>query len=205
MFSFLLSLIEVSRAPWCGVPLEIKEGTIPIWGTKGLSTRPRCITLITQQVETRKWLIVLKYCRPEPCWLIWTPVCRETLIHILYSYLSRPWISHPSASVTCCLEADQQSSVSAVCCEVLFAWKAAGRFGCWLPPAGPLTGQIRSWILLQIYSRACILACMGLLMTKLLDVFVGCFACYQCWIAWVYYLFVTDKLLYWIFGICRVV
>jgi hypothetical protein len=26
----------------------MKEGTIPIWGTKGLSTRPRCITLITQ-------------------------------------------------------------------------------------------------------------------------------------------------------------
>jgi hypothetical protein len=25
----------------------MKEGTIPIWGTKGLPTRPRCITLIT--------------------------------------------------------------------------------------------------------------------------------------------------------------
>jgi hypothetical protein len=47
MFCFLPSLIEVSRAAWCGVPLEMKEGTIPIWGTKGLSTRPRCITLIT--------------------------------------------------------------------------------------------------------------------------------------------------------------
>jgi hypothetical protein len=30
------------------VPLEMKEGTIPIRGTKGLSTSPRCITLITQ-------------------------------------------------------------------------------------------------------------------------------------------------------------
>jgi hypothetical protein len=49
MYSFLPSLIEVSRAAWCGVPLEMKEGTIPIWGTKGLSTRPRCITLMTTQ------------------------------------------------------------------------------------------------------------------------------------------------------------
>jgi hypothetical protein len=48
MFSYLPSLIEASRAAWCGVPLEMKEGTIPIRGTKGLSTRPRCITLITQ-------------------------------------------------------------------------------------------------------------------------------------------------------------
>jgi hypothetical protein len=32
MFHFLPSLIEVSRAAWCGVPLEMKEGTIPIWG-----------------------------------------------------------------------------------------------------------------------------------------------------------------------------
>jgi hypothetical protein len=47
MFSFLPSLIEVSRAAWCGVPLEMKEGTIPIWGTKVLYTRPRCITLTT--------------------------------------------------------------------------------------------------------------------------------------------------------------
>jgi hypothetical protein len=47
MFSFLPSLIEVSRAAWCGVPLEVKEGTTPVWGTKGLSTRPRCITLIS--------------------------------------------------------------------------------------------------------------------------------------------------------------
>jgi hypothetical protein len=52
MFSFLPSLIEVSRAVWCGVPLEMKEGTIPIWGTKGLSTRPRCITLITHSFGT---------------------------------------------------------------------------------------------------------------------------------------------------------
>jgi hypothetical protein len=50
MFSFLPSLIEVSRAAWCGVPLEMKEVTIPIWGTKGLSTRPRCITLITHSL-----------------------------------------------------------------------------------------------------------------------------------------------------------
>jgi hypothetical protein len=48
MFSFLPSLIEVYRAAWCGVPLEMKDGTIPIRGTKGLSTRPRYITLITQ-------------------------------------------------------------------------------------------------------------------------------------------------------------
>jgi hypothetical protein len=47
MYSFLPSLIEASRAAWCGVLLEMKEGTIPIWGTKGLSTRPRCITLMT--------------------------------------------------------------------------------------------------------------------------------------------------------------
>jgi hypothetical protein len=39
MFSFLPSLIDVSRAAWCGVPLEMKEGTIPIWRTKGLFTR----------------------------------------------------------------------------------------------------------------------------------------------------------------------
>jgi hypothetical protein len=30
------------------VPLEMKEGTIPVRGTKGLSTRPRCITLLNQ-------------------------------------------------------------------------------------------------------------------------------------------------------------
>jgi hypothetical protein len=42
MFSFLPSLIEVSRAAWRGVPLEMKEGIIPVGGTKGLSTRPRC-------------------------------------------------------------------------------------------------------------------------------------------------------------------
>jgi hypothetical protein len=48
MFTFLPSLIDASRAAWCGVPLEMMEGTIPIGGTKGLSTRPRCITLITQ-------------------------------------------------------------------------------------------------------------------------------------------------------------
>jgi hypothetical protein len=53
MFSFLPSLIEASRAAWCGVPLGMKEGTIPIRGTKGLSTRPRCITLITQLDSTR--------------------------------------------------------------------------------------------------------------------------------------------------------
>jgi hypothetical protein len=47
IFSFLPSLIEVSRAACCGVPLEMKEGTIAIWGTKGLSTRPRCVTLMT--------------------------------------------------------------------------------------------------------------------------------------------------------------
>jgi hypothetical protein len=46
MFSFLPLLIEVSRTAWCGVPLEMKEGTIPIWDTKALSIRPRCITLI---------------------------------------------------------------------------------------------------------------------------------------------------------------
>jgi hypothetical protein len=27
-FSFLPSLIEASRATWCGAPLEMKEGTI---------------------------------------------------------------------------------------------------------------------------------------------------------------------------------
>jgi hypothetical protein len=47
MFKFLPSLIEISRAAWCGVPLEMNEGTIPICGTKVLSARPRCITLIT--------------------------------------------------------------------------------------------------------------------------------------------------------------
>jgi hypothetical protein len=36
------------------MPLEMKEGTIPIWGTKGLSTRPRCITLITTTATTTK-------------------------------------------------------------------------------------------------------------------------------------------------------
>jgi hypothetical protein len=40
--SFLPSLIEASRAAWCGAPLEITEGTIWIWGTEGLSIRPRC-------------------------------------------------------------------------------------------------------------------------------------------------------------------
>jgi hypothetical protein len=54
MFSFLPSLIEASRAAWCGVPLEMKEGTIPIRGTKGLCTRPRCITLITQLMTLEK-------------------------------------------------------------------------------------------------------------------------------------------------------
>jgi hypothetical protein len=59
MFSFLPSLIEASRAAWCWVPLEMKEGTIPVRGTKGLSTRPRCITLITQlnsqECSWRNW------------------------------------------------------------------------------------------------------------------------------------------------------
>jgi hypothetical protein len=40
--SFLLSLIEASRSAWCGAPLEMTEGTILIWGTEGLSIRPRC-------------------------------------------------------------------------------------------------------------------------------------------------------------------
>jgi hypothetical protein len=52
MYSFLPSLIEASRTAWCGVALEMKEGTIPIWGTKGLSTRPRCITLMTNSNST---------------------------------------------------------------------------------------------------------------------------------------------------------
>jgi hypothetical protein len=51
MFSFLPSLIEASRAGRCGVPLEMTEGTIPIRGTKGLSKRPRCITLMTTQLN----------------------------------------------------------------------------------------------------------------------------------------------------------
>jgi hypothetical protein len=36
------SLIEASRAAWCGAPLEMTEGTVWIWGTEGLSIRPRC-------------------------------------------------------------------------------------------------------------------------------------------------------------------
>jgi hypothetical protein len=40
MFSFLPSLIQVSRTAWCGVPLELKEGTIPMRGTKGLGALP---------------------------------------------------------------------------------------------------------------------------------------------------------------------
>jgi hypothetical protein len=54
MYSFLPSLIEVSRASWCGMPLEKKEGTIPIWSTKGLSKRPRCITLKITQLSDRE-------------------------------------------------------------------------------------------------------------------------------------------------------
>jgi hypothetical protein len=42
MYSFLPSVIEASRAAWCGAPLEMKEGIIWIWGTEGLSIRPRC-------------------------------------------------------------------------------------------------------------------------------------------------------------------
>ena len=34
--------------------------------------------------------------------------------------------------------------------------------GCWLPPAGPLTGKVTSWVLLQFYSRACIFGLYGL-------------------------------------------
>jgi hypothetical protein len=66
MFSFLPSLIEASRAAWCGVPLEMKEGTIPIMGTKGLSTRPRCITLITQLKVSSMFLVSCKEaCQPS--------------------------------------------------------------------------------------------------------------------------------------------
>jgi hypothetical protein len=35
------SLIQASRSAWCGAPLEMTEGTIWIWGTEGLSIRPR--------------------------------------------------------------------------------------------------------------------------------------------------------------------
>jgi hypothetical protein len=43
MYSFLPSLIEASRAAWCGAPLEMKEGTIWIWGLQGLGA----VTLMT--------------------------------------------------------------------------------------------------------------------------------------------------------------
>jgi hypothetical protein len=44
-FRFLPSLIEASRVGWCGVPLEITEGTISDVGHKGPAyIRPRCIT-----------------------------------------------------------------------------------------------------------------------------------------------------------------
>jgi hypothetical protein len=52
MYSLLPSLIEASRAGWCGVPLEMKEGTIPIRSTKGLSTRPKFITQNDDSIPT---------------------------------------------------------------------------------------------------------------------------------------------------------
>jgi hypothetical protein len=36
-----------------------KEGAIPIWGTKGLSTRPRCITLMTTQLNTGRLIAII--------------------------------------------------------------------------------------------------------------------------------------------------
>jgi hypothetical protein len=38
----------------------MKEGNIPIRGTKGLSTRPRCITLITQPTLIGETVILKK-------------------------------------------------------------------------------------------------------------------------------------------------
>jgi hypothetical protein len=45
------------------VPPEMKEGTIPIWGTKGLSTRPRCITLITHSIQSLVFFFEVKNLR----------------------------------------------------------------------------------------------------------------------------------------------
>ena len=79
------------------------------------------------QAETRKLQIVVKYCRLEPCGSFEVPCARKTSSLSFTHIFPVPKIPHPSTCVMRCLEVDEQSSVSAVCCEVLFVWKAAGR------------------------------------------------------------------------------
>jgi hypothetical protein len=55
--SFLPSLIEASRAAWCGAPLEMTEGTTWIWGTEGLSIRPRCSNPNADCNFTLTWIV----------------------------------------------------------------------------------------------------------------------------------------------------
>jgi hypothetical protein len=87
MFSFLPSLIEVSRAVWCGVPLEMKEGTIPIWGTKGLSTRPRCITLlITLTNALNEYSKDFHFISPIGCVMFFTVSTRIFRLNFGYLY-----------------------------------------------------------------------------------------------------------------------
>jgi hypothetical protein len=65
------------------VPLEMKKGTIPVRGTKGLSTRPRCITLITQFKVTDTHTHTLRICNTN-CFSTATIVARTRLNTALY-------------------------------------------------------------------------------------------------------------------------
>jgi hypothetical protein len=104
------------------------------------------------------------YWRLEPCWLTWSPACGENLVPVLYSYLSRPWISHPSTWVVCCLEGDNPSSVVAMFFKfgLLEGGRPAGRSAVGSLPQDTLTGPATSWTLLLFYSRACIFGLCGL-------------------------------------------
>lgn len=136
----------------------------------------------------------------EPCWLICSPMCRENLIPILYTYFSCPWISKAAefmlswgwmkllwmTDVPICLE---QNSVADVLVKVGLAAMQPATGGSVLQDI--LIGQVRSWILHLCFSKVCILAQWGLSMISLTDVFCGLFQdCHQCWIAQVYYLLV---------------
>jgi hypothetical protein len=106
MFSFLPSLIEVSRAAWFGVPLEMKEGTIPIWGTKGLSTRPRGITLMTTHLN-------------------YTPLSHYYLAFTLVIHFSRSHWPYRNFQI----DSFGFSLTAAILLKVtLRNWRAAGRF-----------------------------------------------------------------------------
>jgi hypothetical protein len=103
-------------------------------------------------------------------------------VHVVLGWMKHLWLT----DVPICLE---HNSVA----DVLVKFGLAGMQPTTVGSVSQdiLIGQVRSWILLLCFSRVCILACVGLRMISLTDVFCGLFQdCYQWWIAEVYYLLV---------------